>query len=68
MEKLDYNEDDILKNNNIKAYQFVIGKDGKTTVVEAKSDFSLGIGFDFDLFNASNKKIFNDAVALAEVE
>lgn len=68
LEKLDYHEDDILKSNNVKAYQFIIGEDGKTTVVEAKSDFSIGIGFDFDLFNATNKKIFNDAVALAEVE
>ena len=68
LKKLEYNEDDILKSNNVKAYQFIIGKDGKTTVVEAKSNFSLGIGFDFDLFNATNQKIFNDAVALAEVE
>mgnify|MGYP003308521249 CR=1 FL=1 len=28
----------------------------KLAVVEAKSDFSLGIGFDFDLFNANSQK------------
>lgn len=66
--KLDYEEADIIRSSKIKAYQFIIGDNGKTKVVEVKSHFTVGIGFDFDLFNATNNKIYRDAVALAEVE
>ena len=41
---------------------------GKTKVVEVPNHFSVGVGFDFDLFNAANKKIYDDAVTLAEVD
>lgn len=68
MDKLGYEEDDILQAFNVKAYQFIIGDNGKTKVVEVPSHFSLGIGFDFDLFNVTNDKIYQDAKALAEVE
>ena len=68
MDKLGYEEDDILQDFNVKAYQFIIGNNGKTKVVEVQSHFSIGIGFDFDLFNVTNNKIYQDAKALAEVE
>lgn len=66
--KLGYENDDILKSDNIKAYQFAIDEQGKTKVVELQSHFSSGIGFDFDLFNLTNEKIYQDAVELAEAK
>ena len=68
LEKLGYEEKDLLKSANVKAYQFLIGETGKTIVQEIPSHFSVGIGFDFNLFNKTNDKIYQDAVALAEVE
>lgn len=68
-EELGYTEDDLLKNSDIHAYQFKIDKvTGKTKVEEIPSHFSLGIGFDFDIFNKTNDKIYQDAVKLAEVD
>lgn len=66
--ELGYEEADIIKSSKIKAYQFKIGDNGKTEVVEVGSHFSVGIGFDFDLFNTTNNKIYQDAKALAGVE
>ena len=68
IKKLGYEEADILKSTNVKAYQFIIGENGKTRVIEVQSHFSIGLGFDFDLFNKANDKIYNDAVAIAEVD
>ena len=68
LEKLGYEEKDLLKSANVKAYQFLIGETGKTIIQEIPSHFSVGIGFDFNLFNRTNDKIYQDAVALAEVE
>lgn len=65
--KLGYDEADYLKSAAVKAYQFII-EDGKTKVTEIESHFPLGIGFDFDLFNKANDKIYQDAAALAEVD
>ena len=68
-EKLRYTEDDLLKNSDVHAYQFKVDKvTGKTKVEEISSHFSLGIGFDFDIFNKTNDKIYQDAVKLAEVD
>lgn len=68
IDELGYEKEDILKSNNIKAYQFLIGENGKTRVEEVKNHFPIGIGFDFDLFNKTNDKIYQDALALAEGE
>lgn len=69
LDKLGYDKADILSPENIvKAYQFVIGQDGMTTVVEIPSHFSVGVGFDFDIFNNANDKIYQDAVLLSEAE
>ena len=65
--KLGYNEDDILEKTNVHAYQFIVNN-GKTTVEEIPNYFSLGIGFDFTLFNKTNDQIYQDAVCLAEEE
>lgn len=66
--KMGYEKEDILNSDSIKAYQFLISENGKTRVEEVKSYFSIGIGFDFDLFNKTNDKIYQDAAILAEVE
>ena len=68
MSKLGYEKEDMLESANVKAYQFIIGKDGKTKVEEVKSHFSVGVGFDFDIFNYANDKIYQDAVEIAEVD
>lgn len=64
--KLGYEEADLLNSNSINAYQFVVGDNGKTKVFEVPNHFSLGIGFEFDLFNNANEKIYEDAVKIAE--
>lgn len=66
--KLKYEEADILKSTNVKAYQFVIEKNGKTKVVEVPNKFSIGFGFDFDIFNKTNDQLYNDALKIAGVE
>ena len=66
--KLEYEEADILKSTNVKAYQFVIGKNGKTKVIEVPNKFSIGFGFDFDIFNKTNDQLYNDALKIAGVE
>lgn len=66
--ELKYEEADIIRSTNIKAYHFKIGDDGKTEVVEVQSHFSVGVGFDFNVFNTTNDKIYHDALALAEGE
>ena len=68
LKKFEYEEDDILKSTDVKAYQFIIEENGKTRVEEIPSHFSIGIGFDFDIFNRANDKIYNDAVEIAEVD
>ena len=68
-EELGYNEDDLIENSDVHAYQFKIDEvTGKTKVEEISSHFSLGVGFDFDIFNKTNDKIYQDAVKLAEVD
>jgi len=68
-EELEYSEDDLLQDSDVHAYQFKIDEvTGKTKVEEIPSHFSLGIGFDFDIFNKTNDKIYQDAVKLAEVD
>ena len=68
MSKLGYEKEDMLESANVKAYQFIIEDDGRTTVKEVKSHFSVGVGFDFDIFNYANDKIYQDAVEIAEVD
>lgn len=66
-EDLGYTEDDLLKSTNVHAYQFLV-EDGKTKVKELSNNFSIGVGFDFDLFNKANDKIYHDAVRIVEEE
>lgn len=66
--KLNYEQADLIRAADVKAYQFKIGDNGKTKVLEVPSHFSVGVGFDFDLFNVTNDRIYRDAVTLAEVE
>ena len=68
IKKLEYEPDDILKTDRVSAYKFLIDNNGRTTVKEVPGHFSIGVGFDFDLFNSTNDKIYNDAVVLAEVD
>ena len=67
LDKLNYTEEDILQHANVNAYQFVI-QNGRTNVVEVPNHFSVGVGFNFDLFNTANQKIYDDAVSLSEVD
>ena len=68
-EELGYSENDLLKNSDVHAYQFKFDEvTDKTKVEEIPSHFSLGIGFDFDIFNKTNDKIYHDAVKLSEVD
>lgn len=68
-EKLGYSKEDLLKNSEVRAYQFKVDQaTGKTIVEELSNHYSLGIGFDFDIFNKANDKIYQDAFALAEVD
>lgn len=63
--KLGYTEEDLLQTPNVNAYQFIV-ENGKTKVVEIPNHFSVGVGFDFKLFNKANDKIYQDAVTIAE--
>ena len=63
--KLGYEKEDLINPTNIHAYQFIVS-DGRTKVEELPNHFSIGVGFDFTLFNKANEKIYEDAVSLAE--
>jgi hypothetical protein len=57
--ELGYEKTDILKNSNVvHAYQFIKNKEG-TVVEEVKRHASMGLNFDFTLFNEANKKLFD---------
>lgn len=66
--QLGYEKADLLQKRCVKAYQFIVNESGKTIVSEITGYFSIGVGFDFELFNRANDKIYQDAVKLAEVE
>jgi hypothetical protein len=56
--EMGYEEEDILKKSDVvHAYQF-IKREGGTTVEEVKRHPSIGLDFDFTLFNEANKKLF----------
>lgn len=58
--ELGYEEEDLLKEDCVHAYQFEKNEDGSTTVNEIEKFINLGIGYDFSLFNKTNEKIYND--------
>lgn len=64
-EKLGYSKDDFFQKNDIHVYQFTCGK-GKTTVTEIEMYPNINIGYDFELFNQSNNKLYNDARIIME--
>ena len=64
-DKLNYDKLDLFNSDDIKAYQFIL-KNGKTNVIELPAHFSIGLGFDFDIFNIANDKIYQDALVLAK--
>lgn len=67
LKKLGYEEDDLLKANHVHIYQFI--NDGRDTyVTELESNTSIGLGYDFELFNKSNDKIYTDAKEILGVE
>lgn len=65
--ELKYEKEDLLKSDNIHAYQFE-NENGKTIVQELEKFVDQGIGFDFTLFNETNKKIFNDYQVIARAD
>lgn len=68
LDRLGYEAEDLINADCIRAYQFLINKEGRTVVKEVPGYFSIGVGFDFDIFNKTNDKIYQDALALAEVD
>lgn len=66
--QMGYEDADLLRTQCAKAYQFIVGDSGKTIVSEIVGHFSTGVGFDFELFNKTNDKIYQDALTLAKVE
>ncbi len=67
--KLGYNHEDFLKPeklDNVHVYQFIPDKNGRTTVTELAPYFESGHGYNFDIFNASNDKIYHDAMTILE--
>lgn len=63
--KIGYNSNDFLNTQNIHAYHFVNTESG-TVVEELENYLDMGIGFNFDSFSQSNKKIFYDAQIILE--
>lgn len=59
-EKLGYNEDDFFKKDNIHVYQFKCAGD-ETIVSEIEMYPGINIGYNFELFNMSNDKLYDDA-------
>lgn len=64
-EKLGYSKEDFFKTNNIHIYQFKCDK-AKTTISEIEMYPNINIGYDFELFNQSNDKLYNDARIIME--
>lgn len=62
--ELGYEEEDLLKEDCVHAYQFEKNEDGSTTVKEIEKFINLGIGYDFSLFNKANQKIYNDYLVI----
>ena len=62
---LGYNKDDFFQKNDIHVYQFKCEK-GKTNVTEVEMYPNINIGYDFELFNQSNDKLYNDARIVME--
>ena len=68
---LGYDENDFLKPeklSNVHVYQFIPDKTGRTVVTELAPYFESGHGYNFDIFNASNDKIYHDAMTILEDE
>ncbi len=68
---LGYDENDFLKPEklgNVHVYQFIPDKTGRTIVTELAPYFESGHGYNFDIFNASNDKIYHDAMTILEDE
>ncbi len=66
---LSYDENDFLKPeklSNVHVYQFIPDKTGRTVVTELSPYFASGHGYNFDIFNASNDKIYHDAMTILE--
>lgn len=67
--ELGYDENDFLKPeklSNVHVYQFIPDKTGRTVVTELSPYFESGHGYNFDIFNASNDKIYHDAMTILE--
>lgn len=59
-DKLGYSEDDFFKSDNIHVYQFKCDN-GETIVSEIEMYPNINVGYDFELFNKSNDKLYTDA-------
>lgn len=71
-EKLGYNHEDFLKPeklDNVHVYQFIVDDTtGKTTVEELENYLATGIGYDFELFQQSNKLLYRDATVIMDMD
>lgn len=61
MQKLGLCEDDLLKNKNVKVYQFVNDEEGKSAVSELEFRTTPYVGYDFSLFTENSMELYNEA-------
>ena len=70
--KLGYDENDFLKPeklDNVHVYQFIVDDStGKTTVEELENYLATGIGYDFELFQQSNNRLYQDAAIIMDMD
>ncbi len=70
--KLGYDENDFLKPEklgNVHVYQFIVDDStGKTTVEELENYLATGIGYDFELFQQSNNRLYHDASIIMDMD
>lgn len=62
---LNYDQNDFFRKDDIHIYQFKCSKKS-TTVSEIKMYPNINIGYNFELFNQSNDKLYNDAKLIME--
>lgn len=66
MKKLGLEEKDLLKEQNVRVYQFVNDASGKSNVEELKFRTTPYVGYDFSLFTESSMELYNEAEVILE--
>lgn len=66
MKKLGLEEKDLLKEQNVRVYQFVNDASGKSNVEELKFRTTPYVGYDFSLFTENSMELYNEAEVILE--